>query len=98
MTEQSGQSIQEDLSSLADRKGEDRSARLQLQLETLWSRLSEIRRQLHCSDKHYRNPSAVLHKSALKHAHPASAETSPQTARSAAAALVWLWLPLGQGE
>ena len=38
----------------------------------------------------YRNP--------LKHAHPASVETSPRTARNEAAALAWLWLPSSQGE
>jgi len=34
----------------------------------------------------------------MRHAHLASAETNPQTIRTVAAAPVWLWLPLGQGE
>ena len=39
-----------------------------------------------------------MYRSALKHTHPASAETSPQTAQNGAAASAWLWLPSGQGE
>ena len=40
--EQINLSVQEDLSTLVDKSGEDESTRLQLQLETLWSRLFEI--------------------------------------------------------
>jgi len=39
-----------------------------------------------------------VYRSALKHTHPASAETSPQTARSRVATPIWLWLPSSQGE
>ena len=54
--------------------------------------------QLHSSDKHCRSPPTVVCRSAQKHAHPASAETSPQTAQNRATAPAWLWLPSSQGE
>jgi len=47
---------------------------------------------------HDRNPPAVVCRSALKHAHPSSVETSPQTVQNGATAPAWLWLPSSQGE
>ena len=47
---------------------------------------------------HYRSPPVTQCRSALRHAHPTSAETNPQTVRTIAVVPVWLWLPLGQGE
>ena len=39
-----------------------------------------------------------MYRSALKHAHPTSAETSPQTTQNGDTTLAWLWLPSSQGE
>ena len=47
---------------------------------------------------HYKNLPAVVYRSPLMHAHPASAETTPQTEQTCAVAPAWPWQPSNPSE